>query len=274
MTCSVIPPARPPTTGRPFHSASLTVRPNPSRTDFWTITVAIRWNALICTDPTWCRFERRWMSRSPSRASSVSSQTRNPSGSSVAIDPASSSCASGTRSRTTPERVDHPDRVLPRVVAADLAHDRALRVHPVLAGELLAERPRQIEVLHRQRVDARREHDDVVHLQRRGHERLAGSTPTRRAAPRRAGRTPTRSGSRRSGRCGSATPTGCGPRCRGRDGRGGSATARRAAGRGRRRSPIRPRAAARCRGSARGRRAASPGSTRCRRLAARCGPAW
>ena len=40
------------------------------------------------------------MSRSPARAASVSSQTRNPSGSSVAIDPASTSCASGTRSRT------------------------------------------------------------------------------------------------------------------------------------------------------------------------------
>ena len=40
------------------------------------------------------------MSRSPARAASVSSQTLNPSGSSVAIEPASTSCASGTRSRT------------------------------------------------------------------------------------------------------------------------------------------------------------------------------
>ena len=40
------------------------------------------------------------MSRSPARAASVSSHTRKPSGSSVAIEPASRSCASGTRSRT------------------------------------------------------------------------------------------------------------------------------------------------------------------------------
>ena len=40
------------------------------------------------------------MSRSPARAASVSSHTRKPSGSSVAIEPASTSCASGTRSRT------------------------------------------------------------------------------------------------------------------------------------------------------------------------------
>ena len=95
-----MPPARPPMTGRPFQSASLTVSPKPSRSDFCTTTSEMRWNALICTAPTWWRLDRRWMSRSPPRAASVSSQTRKPSGSSVAIDPASTSCASVTCSRT------------------------------------------------------------------------------------------------------------------------------------------------------------------------------
>ena len=72
------------------------------------------------------------MSRSPARAASVSSQTRKPSGSSVAIEPASTSCASGTSLAHDAERLDHADRVLPRVEPADLAHDRAVDVDAVL----------------------------------------------------------------------------------------------------------------------------------------------
>jgi hypothetical protein len=68
------------------------------------------------------------------------------------------------------ERLDHSDRVLPRVEAADLADDRAVDVDAVLLGELLAERHRQIEVLHRQRVDARWRRHDVRHVERAGHE--------------------------------------------------------------------------------------------------------
>jgi trehalose synthase len=37
----------------------LTVSPKPSRSDFCNTTCATRWKALICTDPTWWRFDRR-----------------------------------------------------------------------------------------------------------------------------------------------------------------------------------------------------------------------
>src|SRR3712207_7412218 len=37
-TCSGMPPTLPPMNGRPFQIASLTVRPKPSRVDFWITT--------------------------------------------------------------------------------------------------------------------------------------------------------------------------------------------------------------------------------------------
>ena len=77
-----------------------------------------------------------------------------------------------------PERVDHADRVLPRVEAAHLAHDRPVDVDAVLAHQLVAERQREVEVLHRERIDARRRVHDAVHVERRGHE--LGHRPHRR----------------------------------------------------------------------------------------------
>ena len=38
----MMPPVAPPITGLPFHMASATVRPNPSRVDFWITRVAAR----------------------------------------------------------------------------------------------------------------------------------------------------------------------------------------------------------------------------------------
>ena len=96
------------------------------------------------------------MSRSPARAASVSSHTWNPSGSSVAIEPASTSCASGTRSRTmrnasiTPTGSFHGSK---RLTWQTIGRCTST---PYWLGELLAERHRQLEVLHRERVDARR----------------------------------------------------------------------------------------------------------------------
>ena len=55
---STIPPTRPATVGRAFQSASLTVRPNPSRIDFWITAAAWTWNAFTSTEPTLFRFER------------------------------------------------------------------------------------------------------------------------------------------------------------------------------------------------------------------------
>jgi hypothetical protein len=46
------PPTSPAMNGRAFHSASLTVRPKPSRVDFWISTSACDWKALDLEPPT------------------------------------------------------------------------------------------------------------------------------------------------------------------------------------------------------------------------------
>ena len=50
--CIGMPPARPATTGVPFHSDSETTNPKPSRIDFCTTTSERRWKALTSTLPT------------------------------------------------------------------------------------------------------------------------------------------------------------------------------------------------------------------------------
>ena len=50
VICSGMPPTLPPMNGRPFHIASVTVRPKPSRVDFWITTSACAWNALTSID--------------------------------------------------------------------------------------------------------------------------------------------------------------------------------------------------------------------------------
>src|SRR3990172_5493708 len=47
MTCKGIPPTALATTGFFFHRASVTVNPNPSRSDFWMMIVEARCRALI-----------------------------------------------------------------------------------------------------------------------------------------------------------------------------------------------------------------------------------
>ena len=96
------------------------------------------------------------MSRSPARAASVSSHTRKPFRVVGRHRAREHELRVGHPLAHDAERLDHADRVLPRIEAADLAHDRTVHVDAVLAGELLAERHRQLEVLHRERVDARR----------------------------------------------------------------------------------------------------------------------
>src|ERR671935_33163 len=56
--CATIPPARLATTGRVFHSASVTVRPKPSRVDFWITAAECTWKAFTSTEPMLLRFER------------------------------------------------------------------------------------------------------------------------------------------------------------------------------------------------------------------------
>ncbi len=64
--CSGIPPTLPATVARPFHSASVTVSPNPSRSDFCITTSACDWKALTSIAPTLLRLLRILMSGSPS----------------------------------------------------------------------------------------------------------------------------------------------------------------------------------------------------------------
>jgi hypothetical protein len=86
--------------GRAFQMASDTVRPNPSRVDFWTSTSECDWNALTSTEPTLLKLLRMWMSGSPSAWAIVALKKSQPSGSSVAIEPTSASWTSGSCSLT------------------------------------------------------------------------------------------------------------------------------------------------------------------------------
>src|SRR3954447_18505212 len=86
--------------GRAFHKASETVKPKPSRFDFWISTSACDWKAFTSIAPTLFRLLRILMSESPAAYSSVELKNSQPSGSSVAIDPTSASCASGTSAVT------------------------------------------------------------------------------------------------------------------------------------------------------------------------------
>src|SRR3954467_12649988 len=96
-----MPPTSPPMNGRAFQSASDTVSPNPSRVDFWIRTSACDWNAFTSIDPTLLRLLRILISGSPWAYSSVELKNSHPSGSSVAIEPTSASCTSGSSSFTS-----------------------------------------------------------------------------------------------------------------------------------------------------------------------------
>src|SRR4051812_30960600 len=95
-----MPPTLPATMGRAFHNASDTVKPNPSRVDFWISTSDCDWNALTSIAPTLFRLLRILMSGSPSAYWTVSLKNSQPSGSSVAIEPTSASCTAGNSSWT------------------------------------------------------------------------------------------------------------------------------------------------------------------------------
>src|ERR671919_388789 len=73
-TCSLSPPAFPAMTGFPFHIASETVRPKPSRIDFCKRTSESLWNAFTAVSPTPCRLVSTWTSGSEARRSSVCSR--------------------------------------------------------------------------------------------------------------------------------------------------------------------------------------------------------
>src|SRR4029453_11760383 len=72
--CRRMPPTAPPTTGFHFHIPSATTRPNPSRSDFWTITSDARWNAFTALSPTPLRLVGRGNWGSPAACSVVRSR--------------------------------------------------------------------------------------------------------------------------------------------------------------------------------------------------------
>ena len=91
-----MPPTAPATTARRFHSASDTVSAKPSRSDFCTTTVERRCSALMVR---WASggSARTEMSDPRRRARGTSASTSAPSGSSSALPPASTRCASSSR---------------------------------------------------------------------------------------------------------------------------------------------------------------------------------
>ena len=64
--CSGMPPTSPAMVGRPFHRASVTVSPKPSRIDFCISTSDWDWKALTSIAPTLLRLLRILMSGSES----------------------------------------------------------------------------------------------------------------------------------------------------------------------------------------------------------------
>ena len=97
------------------------------------------------------------MSGSSSAYSKVFWKNSQPSGSSVAIEPTSASCASGTSLVTVAVGVDHADRVLPGVEAGDLGDQRPVDVDPELVADEGGVVGREGHVLRRERVDRRRD---------------------------------------------------------------------------------------------------------------------
>src|SRR6266700_3541034 len=81
-----MPPTFPPTTGTRFQRDSLTIRPNPSRSDFARETSVSRCRTFTSRAPTPRRSVRKWMSGSSPAWRADCSNTSQPSGSSRAID--------------------------------------------------------------------------------------------------------------------------------------------------------------------------------------------
>ena len=139
--------------GRAFQSASETVRPKPSRVDFWISTSACDWNAFTSIAPTLFRLLRILMSGSPAAYSSV-----------VVEELPALGVVGGHRADERelhlghllvhdPVGVDHAERVLPRVEARDLADQRPVDVDAELVADERRVLGRERHVLRRQRVD-------------------------------------------------------------------------------------------------------------------------
>ena len=222
-----MPPTSPPIIGRPFHCASVTVSPKPSRIDFCMQTSACDWKALTSIAPTLLRLLRILMSGSPSACRKVLVEELPALGVVGRHRADQRQLGVGHLLGDDPVGVDHPDRVLPGVEARDLADQRPVGVDPELLADEGRVLGRERHVLRRQRVDRRR----ADPAQRRRRARPGRTAP----CARRSRRSPVISGSIRRrasrgsgsrGRCGSARSSAARARRR-------SSSARPAADRGR-----------------------------------------
>ena len=129
-----MPPTRLPITGRCFHIASVTVRPNPSARLFCTTTSARRWIALtiapfssrsaIGRPARWTR--RRIVGGSAARWAQTSDQTSAPSGSSAtaaASGPGEQQVRRLGRAELLGEAIEQAVRILQAVPAGDLGDE-------------------------------------------------------------------------------------------------------------------------------------------------------
>ena len=99
--CSGIPPTSPAIVGRPFHSASVTVRPKPSRIDFCMHDVGLRLEGVDLDRADVVEVvEDLDVGVAVGVARRSAWKNSQPSGSSVAIEPTSASWTSGISSVT------------------------------------------------------------------------------------------------------------------------------------------------------------------------------
>src|SRR5215211_557257 len=151
LICRRIPPTLPPPTAAPFHIASVTVSPNPSRIDFCNTTAARRCSAFTSVASSTVRT----ITRSSTELWIVSRITPA-SGSSRAALPSRTSVQS-TCSRFDTERLDNAGRVLPRIKTRDLHDQRTICRDAVMCQTILDLVVRQFAVLGREWIDRRRD---------------------------------------------------------------------------------------------------------------------
>ncbi len=175
VTWSGMPPTSPPMNGRAFQMrlARRSGR-SPRASTSGSRTSACDWKALTSIAPTLLKLLRMWMSGSPAAWAIVALKKSQPSGSSEAMEPTSASWTSGMLLLDDPVGVDHAERVLPRVEARDLAHERPVDVDPELLADVDGVLGREGHVLRGQRVDRRRHDVDVPLQPVRGVRRRGG----------------------------------------------------------------------------------------------------
>src|SRR5881394_3560053 len=141
-----MPPTSPPMTAAPFHSASVTVRPKPSRSDFCRTTAAARCSAFTRVGSSTAR------TMMPSSVTlSIVLRIFPPSGSSEALLPTSTVHLLSRLS----ESLDYAHRIFPSIEPRNLGHQRTICRNFVVAQEFPHLPVGQLPVLRREWIDRR-----------------------------------------------------------------------------------------------------------------------